>query len=202
MFLITCINYHPVIQKLFRGVKYYKSLHIITSLMLLKHKMLYRLNLLTPTWPLCKNILSVDYKRSISFRKCNRWKSFEIVHVCLNNKKCYNIQYDYDDGQWRLGRSVSEHCLRSGSRGFEPQQSGWQSKRFRCIRLKQRLIFCKLLVLIISFYFFCVFGVHCFSSADYLIKKPIIKEIKTHTKNTQKNIWTKKKENVRLEPPY
>jgi len=46
---------------------------------------LYSSNLLTPTWPLGKNILSVDYERSISFRKCNRWKSFEIVHVCLNN---------------------------------------------------------------------------------------------------------------------
>ena len=32
------------------------------------------------------NVLSVDYERSISFRKWNRWKSFEIVHVCLNNK--------------------------------------------------------------------------------------------------------------------
>lgn len=42
MFLITCINYHPVIQKLFRGVKYYKSLHIITSLMLLKHQILHQ----------------------------------------------------------------------------------------------------------------------------------------------------------------
>jgi len=84
--------------------------------------MLYSSNLLTPTWPLCKNILSVDYERSISFRKCNRWKSFEIVHFCLNNKICYNIQYDYDVGQWRLGRGVSEHCLRSKSRMFEPQQ--------------------------------------------------------------------------------
>jgi len=46
----------------------------------------YSSNLLTPTWPLCKNILSVDYERSIRLRKCNRWKSFEIVHVCLNNK--------------------------------------------------------------------------------------------------------------------
>ena len=79
-------------------------------------------NLLTPTWPLCKNILSVDYERSISFRKCNRRKSFEIVHICLNNKKCYNIQYDYAVGQSRLGQGVSEHCLRSQSRGFEPQQ--------------------------------------------------------------------------------
>ena len=79
----------------------------------------YSSNLLTPTWPLCKNILSVDYERSISFRKCNRWKSFDIMHVCLN-KKCYNIQYDYDVGQWRLGRTVSEHCLRSESRGFDP----------------------------------------------------------------------------------
>ena len=79
-------------------------------------------NLLTRTWPLCKNILSVDYERSISFRKCNRWKSFEIMHVCLNNKKCYNIQYDNYVGQWRLGRMVSEHCLRSISRGFEPRQ--------------------------------------------------------------------------------
>ena len=85
--------------------------------------LVYSSNLLTPTWPLCKNILSVDYERSISFRKCNRWKSFEIVHVyCLNNKKCYNIQYDYDIGQWRLGPRVSAHCLRSGIRGFQPQQ--------------------------------------------------------------------------------
>ena len=52
----------------------------------LKDKMRYSSNLLTPTWPLCKNILSVDYERSFSFRKCNRWKSFEIVLVCLNNK--------------------------------------------------------------------------------------------------------------------
>jgi len=44
MFLITCINYHPVIQKFFRGVKYYKFLHIITSLMLLKHQILYQLH--------------------------------------------------------------------------------------------------------------------------------------------------------------
>jgi len=86
------------------------------------HALTYSSNLLTPTWPLCKNILSVDYERSISFRKCNRWKSFEIVHVCLSNKKCYNIQYDYDVGHWRLGRGVSGHCLRSLSRGFEPQQ--------------------------------------------------------------------------------
>ena len=134
---------------------------------------MYSSNLLTPTWPLCKNILSVDDERSISFRKCNRWKSVEIVHVCLKNKKCYNIQYGYDVGQWRLGRGVSEHYLRSESRGFKPQQisfsiillvksnrpwvinhqSGWRIKRFRCIRLKQRLIcLCKLLVLIISFY--------------------------------------------------
>jgi len=77
-------------------------------------------NLLTPTWPLCKKMLSVDYERSISFRKCNRWKSFEIVHVCLNIKQCYNIQYDYDVGQWRLGPGVSKHCLRSERRGFEP----------------------------------------------------------------------------------
>jgi len=68
----------------------------------------YSSNLLSATWPLCKNILSVDYERSISFRKCNRWKSFEIVRVCLNNKKCYNIQYDYDLGQWRLGRVVQK----------------------------------------------------------------------------------------------
>ena len=81
----------------------------------------YNPDLLTPTWPLCKNIISVDYERSISFRKCNRCKSFEIVHVCLNNKKCYNIQYDYDVGQWRLSRGLSEHCLRSESRVFEPQ---------------------------------------------------------------------------------
>jgi len=80
-------------------------------------------NLLTPTWPLCKNILWLfRYERSISFRKCNRWKSFEIVHVCLNDIICFNIQYDYDVGQWRLGRGVSEHCLRSESRMFEPQQ--------------------------------------------------------------------------------
>jgi len=86
------------------------------------HLMCYSSNLLTPTWPLCKNILSVDYKRSISFLKCNRWKSFEIVHVCLNNKKCYNIQYDDDVGQWLHGWRVSEHCLRSESRGFKPPQ--------------------------------------------------------------------------------
>ena len=51
-------------------------------------------NLLTPTWPLCKNILYVDNERSISFRKCNRWKSFDIVHVCLNNKirlRCWTV---------------------------------------------------------------------------------------------------------------
>jgi len=58
----------------------------------------YSSNLLTPTWPLCKNILSVDYERSISFRKCNRWKSFEIVLVCLNNKNViiFNIITMYD----------------------------------------------------------------------------------------------------------
>jgi len=52
---------------------------------------LYSSKLLTPTWPLCKNKLSVDYERSISFRKCNRWNSFEIVHVCLNNNTRYNF---------------------------------------------------------------------------------------------------------------
>ena len=46
----------------------------------------YSSNLLTLTWPLCKNILSVDYKPSITFRKCNQWKSLETMHVCLNNK--------------------------------------------------------------------------------------------------------------------
>ena len=34
----------------------------------------------------------------------------------------YVFQYDYDVWQWRIGRGVSEHCLRSETRGFEPQQ--------------------------------------------------------------------------------
>ena len=144
----------------------------------------YSSNLLTPTWPLCKNILSVDYERSISFRKCNRWRSFEIVHVCLNNKKCYNIQYDYDVRQWRLGRGVSEHCLQSERRGFEPQQisfsiiilvsssSIWLTNQAIPLHQTQTAtdLFCKLLVLMISFYGFYVFSVHCFSSAVLLNK--------------------------------
>jgi len=100
----------------------YYGLGLCDRIMFNVYTCTYSSNLLTPTWPLCKNILSVDYERSISFRKCNRWKSFEIVHVCLNKKQCYNIQYDYDVRQWLLGREVSEHYLQSESRGFEPRQ--------------------------------------------------------------------------------
>jgi len=160
---------------------------------LIASALMYSSNLLTPTWPLCKNILSVDYERSISFRKCNRWKSFEIVHVCLNNKKCYNIQYDYDAWQGRLGWAVSEHCLLSESRGFEPQQISfsiiilvkwnwpwveWQGKVKHWVShaisliswIKSKPFFVNCWCLLYRFMFCFVLGVHCFISAVLLYK--------------------------------
>jgi len=104
----------------------------------------YSSNLLTPTWPLCKNILSVDYERSISFRKCNRWKSFKIVHVCLNNKNVI----------------ISNAIIRLDGKGLV---EGWASIASDPKIAGSSLNFCKLLVLIISFFF--VFGVNFFSSA-------------------------------------
>ena len=135
------------------------SSHIITT------NMLYSSNLLTPTWLICKNISSVDYERSISFRKCNRWKSYEIVHVCLNNKKCYNIQYDYDVGQWRLGQGVSEHCLRSESRWFD---FFFKSSDSAASDIKKDWFFLEIVGF--NYIVLCCFCVHCFSSAVLLNK--------------------------------